>query len=48
LTITSPFVHSRVDSSTFSMENPMPESTFYARVVFIPQSGALDLASGSC
>jgi hypothetical protein len=27
LTITSPFVHSTVDSHTFSMGNPMPEST---------------------
>ncbi len=28
LTITSPYVHSRVDSNTFTMANPMPESTF--------------------
>jgi hypothetical protein len=27
LTITSPYVHSRVDSSTYTMVNPMPEST---------------------
>jgi hypothetical protein len=27
LTITSPYVHSRVDSSTFTMDNPMPELT---------------------
>jgi hypothetical protein len=27
LTIISPFVHSRVDSNTFTMVNPMPEST---------------------
>jgi hypothetical protein len=27
MTITSPYVHSRVDSSTFTMGNPMPEST---------------------
>jgi hypothetical protein len=27
LTITSPYVHSRVDSITFTMGNPMPEST---------------------
>jgi hypothetical protein len=27
LTITSPYVHSRVDSSTFPMGNPIPEST---------------------
>ncbi len=27
LTITSPFVHSRVDSNTFTMGNPMPGST---------------------
>ncbi len=26
-TITSPYVHSRVDSNTFTMGNPMPEST---------------------
>ncbi len=25
LTITSPYVHSRVDSNTFTMGNPMPE-----------------------
>jgi hypothetical protein len=38
LTITSPYVHSIVDSNTFSMGNPMPEST-------LSQSGTLDLAS---
>ncbi len=27
LTITSPYVHSRVDSNTFTMGNPLPEST---------------------
>jgi hypothetical protein len=27
LTITSPYVPSRVDSNTFTMGNPMPEST---------------------
>ncbi len=27
LTITSPYVYSRVDSNTFTMGNPMPEST---------------------
>ncbi len=27
LTITSPFVHSRVEYNTFTMVNPMPEST---------------------
>ncbi len=27
LTITSPYVHSGVDSNTFTMGNPMPEST---------------------
>ncbi len=26
--ITSPYAHSRVDSNTFTMGNPMPESTF--------------------
>jgi hypothetical protein len=37
LTITSPFVHSRVDSNTFTMGNPVPESTLkpYARVDII-------------
>ncbi len=39
LTITSPCVHSRVDSNTFPMGNPVPD--------FIPQSGTLDLASVS-
>jgi hypothetical protein len=32
LTIDSPYVHSRVDSNTFTMSNPMPESTFYPPV----------------
>jgi hypothetical protein len=27
MTITSPYVHSRVDAETFTMGNPMPEST---------------------
>ncbi len=40
LTITSPCVHSKVESNTFAMGKP------YARVDFIPQSGILDLASG--
>jgi len=47
--ITSPYVHSKVDSKTFTMGIYMPESTLtlqYARVDFIPQSGTLDLASG--
>jgi hypothetical protein len=48
LTITSPYVHSRVDSSTFTMatlcqSRPYPP---YAKVDFIPQSETLDLASG--
>jgi hypothetical protein len=41
LTITSPYVHSRVDSNTFTMGIRQP----YARVDFIPQSGTLDLDS---
>ncbi len=48
LTITSPYVHSRVDSNTFTLGNSMPESILnllYARVDFTPQSGTLDLAS---
>jgi hypothetical protein len=55
--MTSPYVHSRVDFNIFTMGNPMQESTLtlpcqsrtypYARVDFIPQSGTLDLASGS-
>ncbi len=28
LTITSPYVHSKVDSNTFTMGNPMSESTW--------------------
>jgi hypothetical protein len=40
LTITSPYVDSSVDSKTFTMGNPMPESAVpYAIVDFIPQSG---------
>jgi hypothetical protein len=38
LTIISPYVHSIVDSNTFTMCRPMPESTLS------PQSGTLDLA----
>jgi hypothetical protein len=49
-TITSPYVHSRVDSQHIYHGqpyvrvdlNPIP----YASVNFIPQSGTLDLASG--
>ncbi len=40
LTITSPYVHSKVESNTFTIGKP------YARVDFIPKSGTLDLASG--
>jgi hypothetical protein len=41
LTITSPYVDSRVDSHTCIMGNPKPESTStFARVDFIPQSGS--------
>ncbi len=29
MNITSPYVHSRVDSNTFTMGTPMPESTFF-------------------
>jgi hypothetical protein len=43
LTITSPYVNSNI----CTMGNPLPESTFtYARVDFIPQSEAKNLASG--
>ncbi len=28
LTITSPYIHSKVDSNTFTMDNPMPEPVF--------------------
>ncbi len=31
LTITSPYVHSSVDSNTFNMGNPMPELTLTLR-----------------
>jgi hypothetical protein len=34
LTITSPYVHSIVDSNTFTMGNPMPESTLSPRQGF--------------
>jgi hypothetical protein len=40
LTITSPYAYSRVDSNTFTMGNPMPEST-----LTVSLSGTLDLAS---
>jgi hypothetical protein len=41
-----PDVHSKVDSNTFTMVSPMPESTvtICLRVDFNPQSGILDLA----
>jgi hypothetical protein len=42
LTITSPFIHSKVDSNTFTMDNPMPESTL--ALCQSPQSRTLDLA----
>jgi hypothetical protein len=37
--ITSPYIHSKDDSNTFTMGNTMPESTLSSR-------GTLDLASG--
>jgi hypothetical protein len=39
LTITLPYVHSKVESNTFTMGKP------YARVDFIRKSGTLDFAS---
>jgi hypothetical protein len=39
LTLTSPYFYSRVYSKTFTMGNPMPESTLS------PQSGTMNLAS---
>jgi hypothetical protein len=42
--ITSPYVHSRVDSITCIMGIGQP----YVRVDFIPQSGTLDLAKTWC
>jgi hypothetical protein len=50
LTKTSPYVHSRVESNTFIMGNPMPESSLplcQSQVDFIHLSGTLDLASES-
>jgi hypothetical protein len=44
-TITSPYVHVRVDSNTFTMGNPMPESTLSLCQSRLYQSGTLDLAS---
>jgi hypothetical protein len=49
VTITSPYVHSRVDPNTFTMgtlyqSRPEP----YARVDFIPLSGTLYLTSVHC
>jgi hypothetical protein len=32
LTITSPYVYSRVDSNTFALDNHMPESTLPAQI----------------
>ncbi len=45
LSITSPYVHARVDSNTFTMGNPMPESTL-TLCQSRPYSGTLDLAFG--
>ncbi len=46
LTITSLYVHSRVDSNTFTMGNPIPEWTFtLSRVDFFPPVRGLGLAS---
>ncbi len=52
LTITSPYIHSKVDLNTLSwgaLGNPMPQwtVTLSLRVDFIPQSGTQDLASGN-
>jgi hypothetical protein len=42
------YVHSRVDANTFTMGNPMPESTLtLCQSRLYPHSGILDLASGS-
>jgi hypothetical protein len=41
------YVHSRDDSNTFTMGNPMPELTFtLCQSRLYPQSGTLDLSSG--
>jgi hypothetical protein len=42
LTKTSPYVPSSVDSNTFTMGNPMPESTL---TLFYSPAGSLSLAS---
>jgi hypothetical protein len=45
-TLTSPNVHSRVDSNTFTTNNPMPESTFnLCQSRLYHQLGTLDFAS---
>jgi hypothetical protein len=48
LTTTSPYVHSRVDSNTFTLDNPICQSRPLPCTIvdFIPQSGTLDFASG--
>ncbi len=47
LTMNSPYVHSWVDSNTFTMGNPMTESTLtQCQSRLYPQSGTLDLDSG--
>jgi hypothetical protein len=46
LTITSPYVHYRVDSNTFTMGNPMPESTLTLCLSqLFPPVRSLNLAS---
>ncbi len=46
LTLNSPNVHSRVDSNTFTMDNPMPESTLkLCQSRLYPQFGTLDFVS---
>jgi hypothetical protein len=48
VTITSPYVHSRIDFNTFTMGNPMQESTLVYARVDLPQSGTLEEQAALC
>jgi hypothetical protein len=47
LTITLPYVHSKVDFNTVTMGNPMPVDLNLCQSRLFPLTGTLDLASGS-
>ncbi len=49
LTLNSPYVHSRVESNTFAMGNPMPKSTLTLRHSRLyPQVRKFEFGHGEC